>query len=225
MIEAVIFDWDATLADTRAVIVSSFQQALKEFHISISDEYIERRMGIGAAETFREILQETNQTIDECVVRQLVERKSQNQINLKDQVSLFLGAIDFLEMLQGNVRVGLASMNSKGVIDALVDAKGVGKYFQVIVTAEEVGNAKPHPEIFLKCAQQLGVVPSRCVVVEDSLFGVRAAKAAGMGCIAVTSGVYCREELELEGPDVVVSSLEQAKVLFLNQPYFVGMRK
>ncbi len=80
MFEAVIFDWDGTLADTRQVIVISFQKALSGINCKVNDEYIERRMGIGAAETFREILQATKVPFDEELIKQLVDRKSQLQI-------------------------------------------------------------------------------------------------------------------------------------------------
>jgi beta-phosphoglucomutase-like phosphatase (HAD superfamily) len=134
IIEAVIFDWDATLANTRRAIVTSFQQTLKSVYINsnISDAYIERRMGIGAAETFREILQEINQPINDFIINELVKKKSQTQIDLKSQVQLFPDTLDFLEILQNKVKIGLASMNSKAVIDALIHAKGVEKYFQII---------------------------------------------------------------------------------------------
>ena len=63
MFEAVIFDWDGTLADTRQVIVISFQKALSEINCKVSDEYIERRIGIGAADTFRDILQSAKHAV------------------------------------------------------------------------------------------------------------------------------------------------------------------
>jgi beta-phosphoglucomutase len=213
MFEAVIFDWDGTLADTRAAIVASFQQTLKEVNIQVPDSYIERRMGIGAAETFREILGEAGRPVDEALVKRLVESKSRQQVSLKDQVQLFPGAIELLQALQGKTKIGLASMNSNTVIDAIVKAKGLGKYFQTITTVEDVTHSKPHPEIFLKCAQQLNALPIRCVVVEDSLFGVKAAKAAGMGCIAVTTGAYSKNELELEKPDLIVATLKSPQPL------------
>jgi HAD superfamily hydrolase (TIGR01509 family) len=123
------------------------------------------------------------------------------------------GAIELLETLrQHKIKVGLASMNSRVVIDALIDAKGLGEYFQTVITANEVKHAKPHPEIFLKCAQQLASLPTKCLVIEDSVFGVKAAKAAGMSCIAVTTGVYSKKELKQETPDITVTSLKSAKL-------------
>jgi beta-phosphoglucomutase len=217
ILDTLIFDWDATLADTRKTVVTSFHQALKTVKLNkgnvcgVSDGFIERCMGIGAAETFRAILREFDHPVDELIIKQLVEHKSQNQISLKSQVPLFPDALDLLEMLQGKVKMGLASMNSKAVIDALVQDKGLEKYFQAIVTGDDVVQAKPHPEIFLKCAQQLNTNLSNCLVIEDSLFGVKAAKTAGMKCIAVTTGVYSQKELQQENPDAITASLAQAK--------------
>ena len=208
MFEAVIFDWDGTLADTRAVIVTSFQKTLSEIGITITNEYIERRIGIGAAETFREILREAKRPVDEALVKRLVECKSQIQIDLKGQVQLFAGVRDLLEALQGKIKVGLASMNSRSVIETMLQANGLEKYFQVIVTGDMVSHSKPDPEIFLKCAQLLKALPERCVVVEDSIFGVKAAKKGGMGCIGVTTGVYSGHELDKENPNLIVASLK-----------------
>jgi HAD superfamily hydrolase (TIGR01509 family) len=213
MFETVIFDWDGTLADTRAAIVASFQQTLKEVDIQVPNSYIERRMGIGASETFREILKQAKRPVDETLVKALVERKSMQQVNLKEQVQLFPGALKLLETLQGKTKIGLASMNSRTVIDALVKSKGLESFFQTVTTVEDVTHSKPHPEIFLKCAEQLNSLPSRCVVVEDSLFGVKAAKAAGMGCIAVTTGAYSKNELDAENPDLIVATLKSPEVL------------
>ena len=85
MFEAAIFDWDGTLADTRKAIVVSFQKALKEINLEVPTEYIERRIGIGASDTFREILQAANRRVDEKIVKQLVERKSKVQIELASE--------------------------------------------------------------------------------------------------------------------------------------------
>jgi len=104
MFEAVLFDWDGTLADTRRAIVVSFQKALKEISLEVPVQYIERRIGIGASETFREILKAANRRVDGKVVKQLVERKSKVQIELATEVKLFEGSLELLEMLKGKVR-------------------------------------------------------------------------------------------------------------------------
>jgi beta-phosphoglucomutase len=213
MFEAVIFDWDGTLADTRQAIVISFQKALSEIDCRVSDEYIERRIGIGAAETFRDILRSAKRSFDEKLIQHLIERKNQFEIELAPQVQLFSGARNLLESLHGKVRMGLASMNSRSVIMHMIEAYGLKKYFEVVLTADSVSHSKPDPEIFLKTASELKTVPERCVVFEDSIFGVKAAKSAGMGCVAVTTGVYSKHELEIAKPDLVVETLNESQIL------------
>ena len=213
MLEAAIFDWDGTLADTRRVIVISFQKALKEINLEVPIPYIERRIGIGASETFREILQAANRRVDEAVVKQLVEKKSKVQIQLAEEVKLFEGARDLLAALQGKMKVGLASMNNRAVIMHLLQINDLADCFDTVLTVEAVSHSKPDPEIFLKTAEQLKTEPGKCVVFEDSIFGVKAAKAAGMCCIAVTTGVYSSQELEKEKADLVVKSLSDPKII------------
>lgn len=213
MFEAVIFDWDGTLADTRKAIVISFQKALKEINLEVPTQYIERRIGIGASETFSEILAAANRRIDEKVVKQLVERKSKVQIELASEVALFDGAQALLATLRGKVKVGLASMNNRSVIMHLLQNNDLADCFDTILTVEAVSLSKPDPEIFLKTAAQLKSIPAKCVVLEDSLFGVKAAKSAQMHCIAVTTGVYSKEELAKEKPDLIVKTLEDPQIL------------
>ena len=213
MFEAVIFDWDGTLADTRKQIVVSFQKALKEINLEVPTEYIERRIGIGASDTFREILQAANRRVDEKIVKQLVERKSKVQIELASEVALFEGARELLEALRGKVKVGLASMNNRSVIMHLLQINGLADCFDTILTVEAVSRSKPDPEIFLKTAAQLKALPERSVVLEDSLFGVKAAKAGNMCCIAVTTGVYSKQELMAEKPDLIVKTLKDPQIL------------
>jgi beta-phosphoglucomutase len=213
MFDAAIFDWDGTLADTRQVIVISFQKALGEVNCQVSNEYIERRIGIGAAETFREILRLSKMQFDETLIQRLVERKSQLEIELTPQVRLFEGARELLEALQGRVKMGLASMNNRSVVVHMLEANKIGGCFEVILTAESVSHSKPNPEIFIKTASKLQASPERCVVLEDSIFGVKAAKTANMGCIAVTTGVYSQRELEREKPDLIVKTLKNRQIL------------
>ena len=213
MFEAVIFDWDGTLADTRQVIVIAFQKALSEINCKVSDRYIERRIGIGAAETFRDLLRSAKMQFDEKLIQHLIERKSQLEIELTNQVKLFPGAKELLEALHGKVKMGLASMNNRSVIIHLLKANDLEKYFDAVLTAESISHSKPDPEIFLKAASKLKTSPEKCVVIEDSIFGVKAAKSANMSCIAVLTGVYSKQELEREKPDLIVKTLKDRQIL------------
>jgi beta-phosphoglucomutase len=209
MFEAVIFDWDGTLADTMQMVVASFQKVLNEIHCRISDEFIERRIGTGAAETFREILRTSGISFDEALIRLLVDKKIQAEIDLSSNVKLFTGATELLASLRGKVKLALASMNNRDVITHMLSVMDVRRFFDVVLTVDEVHHSKPNPEIFLKSALKLKSRPEKCVVVEDSVFGVKAAKAAKMACVAVLTGVYSREELKKANPDLIVNSLKE----------------
>ena len=212
MFDAAIFDWDGTLADSLRAIVVSFHNTLREHGLDVSTEYIERRIGIGASDTFRDILRSHNREVDEHIVSELVARKSEIQVLLADEIKLFDGAIDLLVRLQGKLRLVLASMNNRAVLAHLLKVKCLDGSFEFVITGDEVSRSKPDPEIFLRVATELNVDPGRCVVFEDSIFGIKAAKAAGMKCVAVTTGVYNQKELEVVKPDLVVETLSNPKI-------------
>ena len=209
MFEAVIFDWDGTLANSRQVVVASFQKAISNVYRKISDEFIERRIGVGSAETFREMLSVSGSSFDEALISDLVEKKVQNEIEMSSKVKLLAGASELLETLKGKVKTGLASMNDRPVINHMLETKNMKRFFDIVVTADDIVYSKPDPEIFLACATQLGSKLGKCVVVEDSIFGVEAAKTAKMGCIAVLTGSYNKNELERAKPDLIVDSLKE----------------
>ena len=213
MFEAVVFDWDGTLADTRRVVVSSFQKALSHISCNISDEFIEQRIGIGSAETFRAILRSSKASFDEALIKRLVEEKIRNEIEMSADIHLFDGALELLQSLRGKAKLGLASMSDRAVIHHMLRTMNLQQFFDAVVTADDVANPKPHPEIFLKCAGKLESSPEKCVVVEDSVFGVEAAKRAKMGCITVLTGVHSRKMLEKANPDLVVASLKETSVI------------
>ena len=214
MVEAVIFDWDGTLADTKKAVVQSFQKVLTEERCSVSDEFIERRMGIGTKKTIIEAFRKCNMRLDVSTLENLASEKIRIQAGLTEIVSLFDGVSELLEVMQGKTKIALATMSARKVVDNLLSEKRIKTYFDVVVSADEVANPKPDPEVFLMAAARLGVGAKDCVVVEDSVFGVRAAKAANMKCIAISSGVYSKEEFQEEHPDLIVESLhEKEKIL------------
>ena len=213
MFDAVIFDWDGTLADTKDAVVESFQNALREIKCKIDDTFIARRIGIGVRNTFSEALETCNIDYDSDILDLLVEKKVENQIMLSNTIRLFPGVIEVLKDLRGKVKIALASMNNRRVIDKLVDEKNLRAYFDVIVTADDVRYSKPHPEIFLTSAMKLNCIPEKCVVVEDLVFGVKAARKSNMKCIAVLSGSYSQNELMKEEPDLIVRSVNQKEMI------------
>jgi len=207
--EAVIFDWDGTLADTRAAIVEASRTALAEAGCSVGDEFIARRIGVGTRGIIRDALEENGIGYDAKLLERLARWKDELQAGLSGSVRLFEGASELLGALRGRVRLALATMSSRSVIERLLPEKGLQGCFDVVVTADDVSRPKPDPEVFLLCQGRLGVEAAGCLVVEDSVFGLRAARAVGMKTIAVPSGTHSREELRGEKPDLLVDSLAE----------------
>ena len=211
MFDAVIFDWDGTLADTKDVIVLSFQTVLKEIGCMVSNEFLEKRIGVGVRNMLIAALDLSSMPHDDGVLDALVEEKNRMHAQLSDRIEMFDGAADLLASLHGQLKVALATMSNRSVIDKLLWEKGIGKYFDLVITANDVRQPKPHPEVFLKSAVKLHCHPSKCVVVEDSVFGVIAAKNADMKCIAIVSGAYTASELTEGGADLIVNSLTETQ--------------
>jgi HAD superfamily hydrolase (TIGR01509 family) len=209
MFEAVIFDWDGTLADTRAAIVFSHQKVLRDIGCTVTDESLEKQIGIGARNMLTNALRSSDIPYDEKLIDSLMERKNKIHAELADRITLFNGVTDLLDSLRPRVKIALATMSSRTVINKLLKEKGVRGYFDFVISADEVQDPKPHPEAFLKCAEQLKCPPQRCVVIEDSIFGVTAAKKANMKCIAVPSGAYSEKELQEEKPNLIVNSISE----------------
>ena len=207
--EAVIFDWDGTLADTEPVVVLAFQTVLREIGCIVSDEFLERLIGIGVRNMLKEALESTGMHLDDRALDDLVRRKNKVQLGMTEKIELLKGAVDILESLHGKVKIALATMSNRVVMDKVLAEKELRKYFNFVITADEVERPKPDPEVFLECAKELRCLPEKCVVVEDSVFGVIAARKADMKCIAVPSGAYSAEELRKEEPDLIVNSLEE----------------
>ena len=209
MSDAVIFDWDGTVADTRQAVVASFQETLKQIGVQVEDTFIEKRIGIGAINTFKEALEAAGKPHTQEALEELVRHKIIVQVSLADTVTLFDGAIELLDSLRNKIPIGLASMNNTKVVVNLLRRMRLTEYFQAVMTADDVELPKPFPDIFLECARRLECLPNRCTVVEDSVFGVEAARRAGMKCIAVATGAYTRRQLEKMKPDLVVDSLKE----------------
>ena len=213
MFKAVIFDWDGTLADTKKAVVESFQRVLTEIGCVVSNEFLERRIGTGTRKMLEDALNKCNISFDNKILEGLAGKKIRLQTELSKHVTLFEGATTLLDALYGRVKIALATMSSRPVIDKLLAEKQIKKYFNTVVTADEISKPKPDPEIFLLAATKLNLPPQHCIVLEDSIFGVKAAKKAKMKCIAIPSGAYTKQELKKQKPDLPIDSLTQTQTI------------
>jgi len=123
---------------------------------------------------------------------------------------------DALETLSKKAKLALTTrrnVTKKEVVEQL-EKFGLAKYFQSVVTSRDTFKPKPSPEALIKCSQYLGVKISDCAVVGDSVVDIKAGKNAGTKTIAVLSGIFSCEELQMENPDLILESVNKL-------PYFL----
>jgi beta-phosphoglucomutase len=135
------------------------------------------------------------------------EKESLYRTLAQDQLKAIPGVLELLEILQHEkIALAVGSSGPQENVELALRVLNVKKYFSGIVTGSDVTHGKPHPEIFLKAAQKLQMPATSCIVIEDALQGVKAARAAGMRVIAVTTSTP-RESLL--SADHVVDSLHE----------------
>jgi HAD superfamily hydrolase (TIGR01549 family) len=118
---------------------------------------------------------------------------------------------DALERLSKKAKLALITMRyvpKEKVADEL-EKFDLAKYFQRIITALDTHDPKPSPEALIKCAEQLSIQIRECMIVGDSVTDIKAGKTVGIKTVAVLSGIFSREELEKEKPDLILESVNQ----------------
>lgn len=204
---AVIFDMDGLMLDTETLAREAWFNTMHEFGIDLTDAVYLQVLGTTGART-REIFQEAygaDIPIDAMYARkqQLIDEAiAQGRIAAKPGL---LALLDWLDAHGIPKAVG-SSTYREWVLKKLT-AAGIAQRFEVIVGGDEVQHGKPAPDIFLRCAEIMGVQPANCVVLEDSDNGVRAAHAAGMRCIIVPDLKPPADDV-LPLADAVVDSLD-----------------
>lgn len=194
-IKAVIFDLDGTLVDSMWMWKQIDIEYLKRFGLEVPEGLSEALEGLSFSETalyFKERfqLEEPIEKIKEDW-NLMARQKYETQVFLKEGVQEFL---DFCK--ENGILLGIATSNSRELVDAVIRALDLTAYFSCIMTACEVNKGKPAPDIYLAVAQQLSVQPQECLVFEDVVPGIQAGKNAGMTVCAVEDvySVYQREE-------------------------------
>ena len=181
---AYIFDCDGTLADSMPVHHQAWVYALKKNGATFEFTYEQMCHwgGMSLYETVRKLNTIHNGCLDpEKVVQDQVERIAEHLPYVKPREHVAAVALE----LADKSPLAVASGGCRQNVHTTLEAIGLKQIFQVIITHEDVVQSKPSPEIFLLAASRLGVEAEDCLVYEDSVTGIEAAKAAGMDYILV----------------------------------------
>lgn len=202
---AVLWDLDGVLVDTSRYHFESWRRVMSECGKDLSEK--EFRASFGQRNL--EILRHWIPGLSEPEMERLSERKEHYfRELLPERIPLMPGAVRLVtELADAGVPQAVATSTPRSNLDEILPRLALP--LTESVAAEDVSHGKPDPEVFLKAAEKLGVAADRCLVVEDAVAGVEAARRAGMACLGVAS---TWPAAQLTGADEVVDSLEQVEV-------------
>lgn len=184
--DAVIFDCDGTLVDSMPAHFEAWCEALALYGAGgiFKEDVFFAMGGRPTHDIVVEINDEYDLRLDPAAVafaKREAFLKRLHTVKLIDEVAVYA------ESLRGKVPMAIASGGSRMVVEKTLHVVGVSDWFDEVVTSDDVAEGKPAPDVFLKAAQLLGVLPSRCLVLEDAPAGILAAQRAGMQVVAVPS--------------------------------------
>jgi HAD superfamily hydrolase (TIGR01509 family) len=206
-VAAVVFDLDGILVDTEPFWADAKRDVTEANGGRWRDDAPTAMLGMSGPEWSEWMRQELAvaqpaHEIREQVVQAMLRR-------IAAGVPLLDGAGEAVRALAARWPLGLASSADRPVIEAVLDATGAARFFQAIVSSDEAGRGKPAPDVYLAAAERLGVAPESSVAIEDSGNGMRAAKGAGMGLIAIPIAHTPVDPDVLATADVVLGSIRE----------------
>ncbi|HMZ95643.1 MAG TPA: HAD family phosphatase [Nitrospira sp.] len=195
-LRALIFDFDGVIADTEPLHFAALRQVLAGIDISLTEqEYYTDYLGFDDRGCFLAALQSHQRQALPTLLGELMDRKAQAYLSaVREHLAIFPGVRELVHDAAARYPLAIASGALRNEIELILEEAGLRKAFLHITSAEDVTRGKPAPEPFLHAMAALNRQPSQpaltpddCLVIEDSLPGIRAARAAGMKVLAVAN--------------------------------------
>jgi HAD superfamily hydrolase (TIGR01509 family) len=185
MTSGILFDFNGVIIDDESQHCDALIETLSGYGYALDrDTYYREYLGFDDRECFRFTFERMGRPQDDATLREAVARKhAAYERAVRGSMRLVPGAADFVEnaALDG-FQLAIVSGALRSEIEMVLDLAGLRPHFAEIIAAEDVGACKPDPQGFNRAREMLDIVPKRCVVIEDSLPGLNAARAAGLRC-------------------------------------------
>ncbi len=212
---AVVFDLDGVLVDSETIWDEARRSLVARFGGSWSDGATRDMMGMSSREWSQYVRDELGVGLP--VGRISTEVAAYVASRYDERLPLLPGAQDAVRRVAERWPIGLASSSNRSIIEHFLDASGLRDSFTATVSSEEVEHGKPAPDVYLAAAARLGVPPSRCVAIEDSTNGMRAALAAEMALVAVPNPHFPPDREVVAAADAAVTGLDDLTVELVEQ--------
>lgn len=189
VIKAIVFDFDGLIIDTETPWYLAYKEVFKRYEVDLTMEIWGACIGttFDAFDPHDYLREQSGQPVTEDEI--IAETRAIFNELMAEQ-GLRAGVLDYLtEAKSLGLGVGLATSSNRKWIDMYFEKLGIGQFFDTVHTADDVERVKPDPELYLKAMQSLGVKGNETIVFEDSLNGLKAAKAAGAYCVIVPNSV------------------------------------
>jgi len=209
---AVIWDVDGTLVDTGELHFDAWARLAREMNLPFTRDDFAATFGRRNPEIIRYLFGDRYNEVEIAAIGERKEGYYRGEA--QRGVSLLPGVKELLDgFRERGIPQAIGSSAPRGNLELILDLTGSRGYFTGVVAMEDTQRGKPDPQVFLTAAAKLGANPKHCLVFEDAVAGVQAAKAGGMKCIAVRFvGHHSEESLRQAGADRVVASLGEVTV-------------
>ena len=186
-VKALLFDLDGVIVSTEKNHFEAWQQTANKLGISFTEHDNEALKGVNRVDSLRKILSLGDLAISEQKFEALLTYKNKVYLASISNLStsdILPGVMDLLKSAKAKgIKIGLGSSSKNAPM--ILERLGIKSWFDVLIDGNGVKNPKPDPEVFLNGAKSLGLLPSECLVFEDALSGVKAAKDGGFIAIGV----------------------------------------
>jgi beta-phosphoglucomutase family hydrolase len=182
-IKGLIFDLDGTIADTMPAHFIAWRDTLKKHRIDFTIDLFMELAGIPLYGTVEKLNEMFNKSIDPV---QMGEEKEDIFRATIHKTKVIEPVADIIRKYHGKLPMSVGTGGQRSIAEQTLKVVGMDSYFDILVTSDDITHPKPHPETFLRCAEQMGIAPQECQVFEDGVLGMNAAREAGMKVTDVT---------------------------------------
>ncbi len=224
MVELVVFDFDGVIVDSEPLHFEAVRKTLQEINIPLSwEEYCRKYLGYSDIELFPVALKNAGREGNKAIIEGLAAKKAAIfAILAQKKTEIYPGVREFLqELRKSHIPAAICSGALRAEIEMMLAGSGLRDNFVTIVAADDVRAGKPDPEGYKLSMERAGrliggkkLTPEKCIAIEDSSWGIQAAKGAGMMCVAVSNS-YQREQLG--SADRIVDNLREISAAMLDE--------